>query len=350
MDSRGFLSLRCLLVLALASKLSCGTGESLMNCPEVPGKLGSSLQLSLASEGISKRMNKSIHILVTRAESPGNSIKKKIVSLDLPEGGSPRYLENGYKFHLENLTLRILESRRENEGWYFMTLEENFSVQHFCLQLKLYEQVSTPEIKVLNWTQENGNCSMMLACEVEKGDNVVYSWSEKLGIDPLIPANSSHLLHLSLGPQHVNNVYVCTVSNPVSNRSWSFNPWSKCRPESSVPRQWRLYAGLFLGGIVGVILIFEVVLLLLRRRGRCLTIKRFISDFVVKQIITSQQRKKKALPSMPKSRNQVLLRRNLIPCQLRTPAPPFMLLPQNLSQNLPQNLSRNHILSRSMPA
>lgn len=114
------------------------TGESLMNCPEVPGKLGSSLQLSLASEGISKRMNKSIHILVTRAESPGNSIKKKIVSLDLPEGGSPRYLENGYKFHLENLTLRILESRRENEGWYFMTLEENFSVQHFCLQLKLY--------------------------------------------------------------------------------------------------------------------------------------------------------------------------------------------------------------------
>lgn len=109
-----------------------------MNCPEVPGKLGSSLQLSLASEGISKRMNKSIHILVTRAESPGNSIKKKIVSLDLPEGGSPRYLENGYKFHLENLTLRILESRRENEGWYFMTLEENFSVQHFCLQLKLY--------------------------------------------------------------------------------------------------------------------------------------------------------------------------------------------------------------------
>ncbi|XP_035567164.1 signaling lymphocytic activation molecule isoform X1 [Canis lupus dingo] len=350
MDSRGFLSLRCLLVLALASKLSCGTGESLMNCPEVPGKLGSSLQLSLASEGISKRMNKSIHILVTRAESPGNSIKKKIVSLDLPEGGSPRYLENGYKFHLENLTLRILESRRENEGWYFMTLEENFSVQHFCLQLKLYEQVSTPEIKVLNWTQENGNCSMMLACEVEKGDNVVYSWSEKLGIDPLIPANSSHLLHLSLGPQHVNNVYVCTVSNPVSNRSWSFNPWSKCRPESSVPRQWRLYAGLFLGGIVGVILIFEVVLLLLRRRGRCLTIKRFISDFVVKQIITSQQRKKKALPSMPKSRNQVLLRRNLIPCQLRTPAPPFMLLPQNLSQNLPQNLCRNHILSRSMPA
>lgn len=97
----------------------------------------------------------------------------------------------------------------------------------------LTEQVSTPEIKVLNWTQENGNCSVMLACKVEKGDNVVYSWSEKLGIDPLIPANSSHLLHLSLGPQHVNNVYVCTVSNPVSNRSWSFNPWSKCRPESS---------------------------------------------------------------------------------------------------------------------
>ena len=39
-------------------------------------------------------------------------------------------------------------------------------------------------------------------------------------------------------------------------------------PES---RQWGLYAGLFLGGIVGIIMILQVVILLLRRRGRCLT-------------------------------------------------------------------------------
>ncbi|XP_035940608.1 signaling lymphocytic activation molecule isoform X2 [Halichoerus grypus] len=268
MDPKGLLSLNFLLFLSLAFELSCGTGESLMNCPEIPGRLGSSLLLSLASEGISKSMNKSIHILVTRAESPGNSVKKKIVSLDLPEGGSPRYLENGYTFHLENLSLGILESRKENEGWYFMTLEENFSVRHFCLQLKLYEQVSTPEIKVLNWTQENGNCSLTLACEVEKGDYVVYSWSEEMATDPLIPANGSYLLHLSLGPQNVNNVYFCTATNPISNRSQIFTPQSKCRPESLESTQWGLYAGLFLGGIVGVILILEVVILLLRRRGK----------------------------------------------------------------------------------
>ncbi|XP_025716440.1 signaling lymphocytic activation molecule isoform X2 [Callorhinus ursinus] len=359
MDPKGLLSLNFLLFLSLAFELSCGTGESLMNCPEIPGRLGSSLLLSLASEGVSKSMNKSIHILVTRAESPRNSVKKKIASLDLPEGGSPRYLENGYTFHLENLSLGILESRKENEGWYFMTLEENFSVRHFCLQLKLYEQVSTPEIKVLNWTQENGNCSLTLACEVEKGDYVVYSWSEEMATDPLIPANGSHLLHLRLGPQNVNNVYFCTASNPISSRSQTFTPQSKCRPESLESTQWGLYAGLFLGGIVGVILILEVVILLLRRRGRCLPIKRFISDSVlppdqdrplgcfpqVKQIITSQQWKQKALLFMPKSRNQVLFRRNLIPCQLRTPAPPFTLLPQNLSQSL----SRNQIPSQSMP-
>lgn len=110
----------------------------MLNCPEIPGRLGSSLLLSPASEGRSKSTSKSIHVLVTRAESPGNTVKKKIVSLDLPEGGSPRYLENGYTFHLENLSLGILESRKENEGWYFMSLEENFSVRHFCLQLKLY--------------------------------------------------------------------------------------------------------------------------------------------------------------------------------------------------------------------
>lgn len=49
---------------------------------------------------------------------------------------------------------------------------------------------------------------------------------------------------------------------------------------------------------------------------------------------------------MPKSRNQVLFRRNPIPCQLRTPAPPFMLLPQSLSQSL----FRNQAPSQSMPA
>ncbi|XP_045837947.1 signaling lymphocytic activation molecule isoform X2 [Meles meles] len=234
MDPKRLLSLNFLLFLSLAFELSCGTGESLLNCPETPGQLGSSVLLSLASGGISKSMNKSVHVLVTRAESPGNSVKKKIVSLDLPEGGSPRYLENGYTFHLENLSLEILESRKENEGWYFMTLEENFSVRHFCLQLKLYEQVSTPEIKVLNRTEENGNCSLILACDVEKGDYVVYSWSEEVATDLLIPANNStHLLHLSLSPQNVNNVYVCTVSNPISSRSQTFTPKSQCRSESS---------------------------------------------------------------------------------------------------------------------
>lgn len=96
----------------------------------------------------------------------------------------------------------------------------------------LTEQVSTPEIKVLNWTQENGNCSLTLACEVEKGDYVVYSWSEEMATDPLIPANGSYLLHLSLGPQNVNNVYFCTATNPISSRSQIFTPQSKCRPES----------------------------------------------------------------------------------------------------------------------
>lgn len=94
----------------------------------------------------------------------------------------------------------------------------------------LTEQVSTPEIKVLNWTQENGNCSLMLACEVEKGDHVAYSWREEVGTDPPISANGSHL-HLSLGPQHVHNTYICTVSNPISTRSQTFTPWSKCMPD-----------------------------------------------------------------------------------------------------------------------
>lgn len=77
-------------------------------------------------------------MFITKAKLPGNMSRKKIASLDLPEGGSSRYLEDGYKFYLENLNLEILESKKEHEGWYTMTLEGEDSVQHFCLQLKLY--------------------------------------------------------------------------------------------------------------------------------------------------------------------------------------------------------------------
>ncbi|XP_047640103.1 signaling lymphocytic activation molecule [Phacochoerus africanus] len=265
---RRLFSLNVLLLLSLAFELSCTTGEGSMNCPKVLGRLGSSVLLPLTSEGIRKSMNKSIHILVSMAESPVHNIKKKIVSLDLPEGSSPRYLEDGYAFHLENMSLSILESKKEDEGWYFLSLEENVSVQQFCLQLKLYEQVSTPEIKVLNSTQENGNCSLMLACMVEKGDHVTYSWSQEGGVIPPSPANCSHLLYLTLGPQHADNVYICTANNPISNRSQTFIPWDRCSPSSSESRQWGLYVGLLLGGIIGVIMILQVVILLLRRRGK----------------------------------------------------------------------------------
>ncbi|XP_032498924.1 signaling lymphocytic activation molecule-like [Phocoena sinus] len=222
------------LLTAAARKALEVTGEGSTNCPVmILGRLGSSVLLPPTSDGISKSMNKSIHILVTMAESPGDTTKKKIVSLDLRKGDSPRHLENGYEFHPENLSLRILKSRKEDEGWYFMSLEENISVQHFCLQLKLYEQVSTPEIKVLNSSQENGNCSLMLACMVEKGDHVAYNWSEEAGAPLLSPTKNSHLLYLTLGPQDANNIYVCTVSNPISNGSQTFIPWSRCSLGSS---------------------------------------------------------------------------------------------------------------------
>ncbi|KAI6050448.1 signaling lymphocytic activation molecule [Marmota monax] len=268
MDTKGLLSLSLLLILSLAFELSYATGGGVMNCPKILWRLGSDVVLPLTSERINKSMNKSIHILVTKAESPESSIKKKIVSLDPSEKGSPSYLEDGYQFHLENLSLVILGSKNDSEGWYFMSLEENISVRQFCVQLELYEQVSTPEIKVLNSTQEkdNGTCSLILSCTVEKGDHVTYTWSEE-GTHLLSSANSSHLLYLTLGPQHADNVYLCTASNPVSNSSQAFSPGHRCGFKSSESRQWGLYAGLLLGGIVGVIMTIEVVILLWRRRG-----------------------------------------------------------------------------------
>ncbi|XP_016071167.1 PREDICTED: signaling lymphocytic activation molecule [Miniopterus natalensis] len=265
MDPKGLLPVNFLLFFSLAFEWSCGTGEVLINCPTILGQLGSNVLLPLTPERISKSVNKSIRIVITKAKSPGDWSKKKIVSHDLPEGGSAHYLEDGYTFDLENLG--ILESKKENEGWYHMTLEGNDSVQHFCLQLKLYEGVSTPEIKVLNSTQKNGNCSLMLACVVEKGDHVAYSWSKEAGIQSLSTANGSHLLSLTLGPQHADDIYSCTATNPISNRSQTFIPWSRCRSHSPESRQWVLYAGLCLLGIVGVMILL-VVTLLLRTKGK----------------------------------------------------------------------------------
>lgn len=110
----------------------------MMNCPKILRQLGSKVLLPLTHERINKSMNKSIHIVVTMAKSLENSVENKIVSLDPSEAGPPRYLGDRYKFYLENLTLGIRESRKEDEGWYLMTLEKNVSVQRFCLQLRLY--------------------------------------------------------------------------------------------------------------------------------------------------------------------------------------------------------------------
>ncbi|KAM5237517.1 LOW QUALITY PROTEIN: signaling lymphocytic activation molecule [Ctenodactylus gundi] len=268
--------LRLLLFLSLAFELSNGADRGKV-CPKFLQKLGNDVLLPLTSEWIDRGMNKSLRIVVTMGKSSDDNIKKKIVSLNLPEAASSYYLEPAYQFHPENLSLGILGSKKENEGWYTMTLEDNFSVRQFCVQLKLYEQVSTPEIQVLNKTQENenGSCSLLLACTVENGDNVTYGWSEKGGTHLLSPANSSHLLSLTVGPQHANDAYVCTASNPVSNRTRTIKPWSKCTSYSSGSQQWGLYAGLLSGGIMGIILILQVVLLLWRRR-ECMTIRGFL--------------------------------------------------------------------------
>ncbi|XP_015414040.1 PREDICTED: signaling lymphocytic activation molecule [Myotis davidii] len=137
-----------------------------------------------------------------------------------------------------------------------------------AVSVEAIQQVSTPEIKVLNWTLENGNCSLMLACMVEKGDHVVYGWSTEAGTHLPSAANASHPLYLTLGPQHADENYTCTASNPISNRSQTFTPWSSCSSYSySVPGQWGLYAGLALGGVIGVIMILQVAILLFRRRA-----------------------------------------------------------------------------------
>lgn len=258
-----------LLFLSLAFELSYGTGRGVMDCSVITQPLGSDMWLPLTNQ-INKSGNKSVRILVTMATSRGSKTNKKIVSFDLAKGGYPDHLEDGYQFQPENLSLGILASSRENEGWYFVSLEENVSVQQFCMQLKLYEQVSTPEIKVLNKTQEteNGTCSLMLACKVKKGDHVAYSWSDEAGTRLLSPANQSHLLYITLSNQHQDSIYNCTASNPVSSHSRTFDLWQECRRESSSESSsWLPQTAVPLGVIIVIILIPTAVMML-KKQGK----------------------------------------------------------------------------------
>ncbi|KAL1769717.1 signaling lymphocytic activation molecule [Sigmodon hispidus] len=269
MDPNRALSLGMLLFLSLAFELSFGTGAGMRDCSVIIQRLGDDTWLPLMNEHqINKSFNKSIRILVTMGASLGSKTNKKIMSFDLTKGGYPDHLEDGYQFQPENLSLRILGNRRESEGWYFVSLEENVSVQQFCMQLKLYEQVSSPEIKVLNKTQdENGTCSLMLACTVKKGDHVTYSWSDEAGIHLLSPANRSHLLYVTLSNKHHGSMYNCTASNPVSNRSRTFNLLQECTPESSESRSWIPYTAVSSGIFIIIILVLAAIIML-KKQGK----------------------------------------------------------------------------------
>ncbi|XP_075845256.1 signaling lymphocytic activation molecule [Microtus pennsylvanicus] len=270
MEPNRFLSLGILLLLSLAFELSYGTGGGLMNCQVIIQQLGNDTTwLSLTKESF----NKSIRILVTKATTMSleSKITKKIVSFNIDKEDSLEHLENGYQFQRENLSLGILGNRRESEGWYIVSLEENVQVQQFCIQLKLYEQVSTPEIKVLNKTQENGNgtCSLTVVCTVKKGDHVTYSWSNEAGKHLLSLANHSHLLNISLSSQDRDSIYNCTASNPVSSRSQSFDLSQECRRESSDASSWITTPTVAsLGFILFLIIPVSIAVTLRKKQGK----------------------------------------------------------------------------------
>nr|XP_048304868.1 signaling lymphocytic activation molecule [Myodes glareolus] len=270
MEPNRSLSLGILLLLSLAFELSYGTGGALMNCPVIIQQLGNDTTwLPLRKESV----NKSIRILVTMATATSleSKITKKIVSFNLANGGYLEHLENGYQFQPENLSLGILGNRRESEGWYIVSLEENVQVQQFCIQLKLYEQVSTPEIKVLNKTQENngnGTCNLTVACMAKKGDHVTYSWSDDVGNQQPSLANHSHLLFITLSNQHHDSIYNCTASNPVSHRSQSFDLSQECRRESSDSSSWILYPAALSGFFLSLIILVLMGVILWKKQGQ----------------------------------------------------------------------------------
>ncbi|XP_055993783.1 signaling lymphocytic activation molecule [Sorex fumeus] len=248
--------LHLLLSVALVWGLSSTSGQASSDCPEIVGQLGASVVLPLSQGGTRSIGNASVHVLVMATNSSGSMERRKLVSVYLPKEPFQLPLGHRYRLRRDPWGLEIPQSQREDELWYSVSLEWNVTVEQFCRHLRLYEQVSAPEIRVLNHTQDdgNGNCSVTLACLAAQGDNVTYSWSLGTSGPPLGMASGSQMLHLVLGPQETDHVYVCTASNPVSRQTRTFLPGPLCRPPET--RWWSLYMTLPL-------LLFLVIIIML---------------------------------------------------------------------------------------
>ncbi|CAM2108315.1 signaling lymphocytic activation molecule [Caretta caretta] len=172
------------------------------------------------------------------------------------------------KFHPENFSLEILETRREDAGHYEYTVNKRFEEQSLQFQLEVYEQVSIPNLQMVSKTLGNESCAMNLSCLVTSGDNVTYSWNCSEGnASQLHPYNDS-FLHLSFTPGEGSVSCTCTARNRVSQQATRLSFPVECSNKPGGSLRNELLEFIVPIAIVGVLVLCAGVTYRLRHKGQ----------------------------------------------------------------------------------
>ncbi|NXP21750.1 SLAF1 protein, partial [Scytalopus superciliaris] len=144
--------------------------------------------------------------------------QKKQVLVKYSGGNSTNYFPGQMSFQESNFSLEILNTSRQDGQLYEYSVSKGPEEEVQQLQLKVYEPVSAPSIRVLSKELTNGSCTVTLNCTSELGDHVSYSWA-----GGSCSGNSS-FLKLSWHVWNTSTTCFCTATNPVSTGAVPFDP------------------------------------------------------------------------------------------------------------------------------
>ncbi|NXI67147.1 SLAF1 protein, partial [Anseranas semipalmata] len=148
--------------------------------------------------------------------------RSKVVLLKYSGGNYTNYKPEQNRFHPDNFSLEILNTKRQDQKLYEYIISKEAEEKVWQIQLEVYEPVSDPSIQVLGWMLANNSCTVTLNCTAARGDNVSYSWAGLEASTSSPCAHNGSLLSLSYDPNNTSLACACTASNPVSSSTVTF--------------------------------------------------------------------------------------------------------------------------------
>ncbi|NXU40269.1 SLAF1 protein, partial [Drymodes brunneopygia] len=126
------------------------------------------------------------------------------------------------RLHRKDFSLEILNTSRDDGRLYEYSVSKGTEEEVWQVQLRVFEPVADPSIRILHRELSNGSCSLALHCSSERGDDVSYAWHRDNGTGGICSGHGA-FLNLSFSVRSAAFGCVCTAANPVSRRRATFN-------------------------------------------------------------------------------------------------------------------------------